>query len=184
MNAPNKPMTVDAFIAWAMQQERGRFELLRGEIVPMAPERTGHMRVKARAFKALEDAVRTAGVACHVLPNGATVRIDEHTAFEPDALVYCGSQLDDDTIVIPAPVIVVEVLSPSSTSIDTGDKVTGYFTVPSIRHYLIADGRARSLVHHHRLDDGTIRSQTVTEGTVRLEPPGLALPLAAFFPPA
>src|SRR5450631_2734453 len=114
MNAPNKPMTVEAYIDWALQQPRGRFELLRGEIVPMNSERTGHARVKHRVANALEAAIEVSGLKCHMLPDGATVRIDDHTAFEPDALVYCGDLLPDDTIIIPAPVIVVEVLSPST----------------------------------------------------------------------
>ena len=34
-------MTADAFIEWAAEQPRGRFEFARGEIVAMAPERLG-----------------------------------------------------------------------------------------------------------------------------------------------
>ena len=35
-------MTADEFIAWAMEQPRGRFELIGGEVVAMAPERLIH----------------------------------------------------------------------------------------------------------------------------------------------
>jgi len=184
MNAPTLPMRVEDFIEWSMRQPRGRFELLRGEIIPMNPERTGHMRVKTRVFNAFEAPIAAAGRELHVLPDGATVRIDDHTAFEPDALVYAGALLPDDTIIIPEPVIVVEVVSPSSVSIDTTRKFIGYFKVPSIRHYLIIDAATRSVVHHQRLADGTIRSQAITEGAVSLDPPGLTVALSAMFPPA
>jgi hypothetical protein len=31
------------------------------------------------------------------MPDGMAVKIDEHTAFEPDALVHCTQPLADDT---------------------------------------------------------------------------------------
>ena len=63
-------MTVDEFIPWAMAQPRGRYELIDGEVVMMGPERLIHVR------------------ACEAMGDGVTVRIDERTAYEPDALVY------------------------------------------------------------------------------------------------
>ena len=79
------------------------------------------------------------------------------------------------------PVIVVEVLSPSTASIDSGAKFAGYFKVPSIVHYLIVDGPARTIVHHRRLQDGAIGSTVVTSGILDLEPPGIPVPLSAIF---
>ena len=68
--------TADAFIAWAMDQPRGRFELHHGQVVAMAPERVGPARVKARAHRALEDAVARAGLAARrsrtAYPSGST----------------------------------------------------------------------------------------------------------------
>jgi Uma2 family endonuclease len=51
------------------------------------------------------------------------VEIDDRTVYEPDALVRCGSPLDDDAIKITDPLIVVEVLSPSSPTRDAGAKL-------------------------------------------------------------
>lgn len=56
------------------------------------------------------------GLPCHMLPDGMTVRVDEMTAYEPDALVYCGTKLSASDIEVPAPIIVVEVLSPLTPS--------------------------------------------------------------------
>jgi hypothetical protein len=39
-------LTADVFAEWAMRQPSGGFELLRGEVVAMAPERVAHARVK------------------------------------------------------------------------------------------------------------------------------------------
>ena len=89
--------------------------------------------------------------------------------------------MPDDTIIVPAPVIVVEVLSPGTASIDVGAKFAGYFKVRSLRHYLIVDGPGKEVTHHRRLADGTIRSEIISEGMIVLEPPGLTVPLAAIF---
>ncbi len=45
---------------------------------------------------------------------------------------------------IPAPVVVVEILSPGTKTVDTTKKLEGYFKLASVRHYLIIDPIARS----------------------------------------
>jgi Uma2 family endonuclease len=106
-----------------------------------------------------------------------TVRIDARTAYEPDALVHCGERLADDTVIVPAPVIVVEVLSPRTSSRDVGAKLADYFRVPSIRHYLIARTDRPTLIHHRRGDGEVIETRIVTAGAVHLDPPGISLDL-------
>src|SRR5690348_6036188 len=76
---------------------------------------------------ALLAGIRARRLPCHMLPDGMTVRIDETTAYEPDALVYCGARLGSSAVEVPAPVIVVEVLSPSTRRIDASAKLAGYF---------------------------------------------------------
>ena len=87
--AAEKLMTVEEFLLWAEGRE-GRWELLDGRPIAMAPERVAHLTSKAEAWAALRRAVERAGLPCAVFPDGATVRISARTAFEPDALVSCG----------------------------------------------------------------------------------------------
>src|SRR6266567_4141646 len=65
----------------------------------------------------------------------------DDTDYEPDAVVNCGERPDPEGFVAPQPVIVVEVLSPSSRSTDAGAKLADYFRVPSVQHYLMVDTR-------------------------------------------
>jgi Uma2 family endonuclease len=171
------PMTVDEYLAWAEDQE-GRHELLHGEVYAMAPERAGHAKVKAAVYRALFDGVAKAGLPCHVLPDGMTVRIDERTAHEPDALVYCGAELPADAIEVPEPVIVVEVLSPSTRRIDASRKLAGYFRLPSVQHYLIVDPGQLPVIHHQRQADGNILTRLLSEGSARFDPPGFEVEVA------
>ena len=140
-------MTVDEFLAWAVEQT-GRYELEDGHTIAMAPERMGHVLAKTSSFNALGAAVAAGKLPCRALPDGAAVRINAATLYEPDAMVFCGDAPPRDDLAIVAPIIVVEVLSPSTGRRDSHEKLVGYFTVPSIQHYLIVDADRRVLVHH------------------------------------
>lgn len=181
--APLKRMTVDEFLAWAEEQPRGRYELLDGTPIAMSPERVRHARAKHQAAVALDAAIRRAGKDCHMLPDGMTVRVDERTAYEPDALVHCGPPAPEDNVEIPNPVIVVEVTSPSSKNIDAGAKVAGYFAVASVHHYLIIDAKARRIIHHKRGAGDLIETRILSEGPVHLDPPGLETSIAEMLGP-
>src|SRR6476659_5331709 len=136
MTALTKPrMTVHEFLAWA-EGRPGRYELFRGEVYAMSPETVGHAETKGAVYAALVAGIRQRHLPCHVLPDGATVRISDETAYEPDALVYCGDKLAPAMLEVPSPVIVVEVLSPSTHRLDVSLKLAGYFRLPSVAHYL------------------------------------------------
>lgn len=177
---PQKRLTVDEFLVWAVGQP-GRYELVDGEVYAMSPQRARHARAKFAVQSALQSSILSRGLPCQMFPDGMTVRIDQSTAFEPDALVTCGERLDHDAIEVPAPVIVVEVLSPGTSGVDTGHKLAGYFRVPSILHYLIVDPKKRLLIHHRRGDGDLIETRLVFAGSLDLAPPGLAIALADLF---
>ena len=107
--------------------------------------------------------------------------MDETTAYEPDALVYCGQKVAPTALEIPNPVIIVEVLSPSSKRIDVSLKLAGYFRLPSVAHYLIVDPTQPSIIHHARGSGDTILTRIVTDGTITLDPPGLELAVADIY---
>jgi Uma2 family endonuclease len=173
-----EPMNVEAFIAWALAQPEGQhYELQDGRVVAMAPERAGHARLKAEVWAALRAGIRAKGLRCEAFPDGMTVRIDERTAFEPDALVRCGDPLANDTVVVPDPVLVVEVRSPSTGARDAGAKLADYFRLPSIVHYLIVRTDRPAVIHHRRATAGSIETTILGGGTLVLDPPGLDLDL-------
>jgi Uma2 family endonuclease len=169
-------MSVDDFLAWAEGQPE-RHELYNGIVYSMAPERVVHGKVKFAVQTALANGIRSAGIPCHMLPDGMTVRVDKFTAHEPDALVYCGPEAPGSAIEIPNPIIVVEVLSPSTRYIDASAKL-GYFRLPSVAHYLIIDPERPIIIHHTRGSDDAIITRIVKTDTIRLDPPGIDLALA------
>jgi Uma2 family endonuclease len=181
MTALAKPrLTVDEFLAWSVGQH-GRYELFRGEVFAMSPESVGHAKIKGAVHSALANGLRKGKLSCHALPDGVTVRISNETAYEPDALIYCGEELTPSALEVPAPVVVVEVLSPSTHRIDVSSKLIGYFQLASVMHYLIIDPTQSVIIHHARGVGDDILTHIVTKGSIMLDPPGIELSLADIY---
>jgi Uma2 family endonuclease len=187
---PKHKMTADEFLAWAesLPKEAGKFELWDGEVIvkhgpagQMNAERSQHWDTKFAAGRALHDAVKRAGLPCHVAVDGPSVRFANDKLVEPDVLVYCGEKVPRDVLEVPDPLIIVEVLSPSTGTMDMGVKMQGYFGLPSVRHYLVIDPDRPLLIHHKRGTGETIETRIVNEPALRLDPPGLDLDLTEVF---
>jgi Uma2 family endonuclease len=183
-------MTVAAFLEWSRgRPENERWELIEGTPVPlrgatpaqaMAAETVTHARIKRRVDHALSAALAQAGHACEVFVSGPRVWIDADTAFEPDVVVTRAEV--PDGMLVPEPLIVVEVLPSSTRDRDFSIKLAGYAGLASVAQYLLVDTQRRLVVHHHRVSgEEEFRTSIVREGSLRLDPPGLALDLDAIY---
>ena len=112
------------------------------------------------------------------------IRIDDDMAFEPGAMIDCGPR-NPDARLAPKPVVVAEVVSPSTSRIDEGRKLLGYFALSSIHHYLIVDARKRLVIHHRRNGEEIatrfLHANEGGGGTLLLDPPGISVEIADFF---
>jgi Uma2 family endonuclease len=97
---------------------------------------------------------------------------------EPDASVQCGGKLNLDAMTIDAPLIVAEVASPSSERLDTHGKLIEYFSVQSIRHYLVVLPEQDVVVHYRRSDGEAIDTRIGRDGVIDLTRPGMTVPVA------
>jgi Uma2 family endonuclease len=174
-------MSVEQFLAWCEKQAEGRYELVQGKVVMMAPERARHVKTKARVWRALEDATRQSKYVCHVFTDGIGVRVGPDDLREPDASVQVGGEVSDDAMVLEHPTILVEVLSPSSEHSDTGAKLEEYFSIASVKHYLIVNAERRSVIHHTRMEGGHIDTIVRTNGLIDFAPFDFSVSIAAFF---
>lgn len=183
---PKHKMTADEFLAWAEAQpkEAGVFELHDGEVVmrhgPLTSqqaERARHWKTKFEIAVAFQRAIERAGLPCFAAVDGPTVRVASGKTYRPDALVYCGKELTGDELEVLEPVILAEVLSPGTESVDYGDKLEAYFTLPSLHHYLVIDPARPAMVHYQRAAGGGVAILIVKSPALRLDPPGLEVEL-------
>ena len=93
----------------------------------------------------------------------------------PTRSSIAASQSHANSMTAPNPVIVVEVLSPSTRGIDSTVKLAGYFLVPSLKHYLIVDLGRRHVVHYRK-----VTVAVMTAGEIAFDPPGVTVPVASF----
>jgi Uma2 family endonuclease len=137
--------------------------------------------VKGEVFVRLRQAAR--GLPCRAFTDGMAVRIGDRTVYEPDAMLRCGPDLPDETLILIDPVVVIEVTSPSSSRIDATIKGGQYFRLPSLRHYLVVDITSRTILHHLRPGpEGDIVLRILPpQGVLPLDPPGIAFPLEGIF---
>ena len=141
-----------------------------GEIVAMAAGSRRHNALASRICAALENARRPGCVAfqsdqrIRVLATGKTVY--------PDAsLVYGtieGDPADPTGATIANPVLIVEVLSPSTEQDDRGDKWQHYQLIPSLQEYVLVSQSHARIERYHRLPTGGWEYHDATEGTVQL----------------
>jgi Uma2 family endonuclease len=179
-----RSLDVDQFLAWAERQEQGKYELIEGVVIMQQSQQWAHSKIKAAVYVTLLQAVREAGIPFFVAPDGPTVRISKRTAFVPDALVAPLPEPASTSLEVPNPVIVVEVLSPSTARVDATTKLRGYFQVPSVQHYLIFDTEDGTVTHHKRGTGAVLETRIVAEGVLVLDPPGLEIHLSQLFKPA
>ena len=175
-------MDADAFMAWYDAQPEGqRFELFNGHVYEMQGERVAHGLVKLRVATSFLRQIDGAKLRCQVFGDGMAARVDADSVFEPDTLVRCGPRVPADTKLILDPMIVVEVLSPTTQHVDVFRKFNGYFRNPHIVHYVIVNSVDRHALHHFRTSDGRVESRMYTSGKIDFDPPGLTLELAEIF---
>jgi Uma2 family endonuclease len=179
---PVTRMGRDEYRTWAEQQTLGRYERVNGVVVAMAPERVNHNQRKALAWLTLRRAIQAAGLPSQAFIDGVTVEVGD-SDYEPDAVVHCGPKLPGDAVAVPDPLIIVEVLSPSTSSTDRAWKLQEYFKLPSVRHYLIIWADKQQVAHHERGENGDIETRTVTVGEIRLYPPGITITVEDLYAP-
>jgi Uma2 family endonuclease len=170
-------MTLAEFLRWDDGTD-ARYELVDGRIVSMAPPNDAHgtivMNIGAAITARLRPPCRIAAEAGILRPN----RDDSY--YVADLGVTCGPAADTRQY-LPEPLLIVEVLSPSTEDHDRGRKVPDYREIPSLREILVVASRERRVELWRREGDHWRVEDLIGEATVRLESCDAAIPLAAIY---
>lgn len=144
-------MTLDEFLLWDSNDDR-RYELVAGEVVMMAPatEPHGTLVMNLGAFLRPPLSKRP---PCRVVAEGAITRPGARDrCYHADVVVTCTSPARG-RILIEQPLLIAEVLSPSTESTDRRVKVPDYRAIPGLREILLID-QGRAFVELLRRLDG------------------------------
>ena len=132
-----RQMSVEEFLDFAESSEEW-YEYIDGEPIKMTGGQLNHFDIISNILFELR--LLLAETDCRTLPNGMLVRVGDASLVSPDVIVVCGEpQTEADTRILLNPILVVEVISPSSVDHDRVEKRDFYQSVDSIQAYLIVE---------------------------------------------
>jgi len=189
MNAPLRTlMTIEQFHAWldareaTLPDDEPKWELFEGVPEMQAQERWLHVRLKYQIMRAVESALVEANVPYDIGVDGLGVVIGR-SEYVPEVVVFPKGLIKDNDRSAPDPVLVVEVISPSSRAKDLREKATGYGRAETIAHYLAVDPDAGCVHHFARTGTKlTAAKSPLTSGRLKLDALGIELSVAVLLP--
>lgn len=140
MSAELKPYYSSETYLEMERQAEYKSEYFQGEIFAMAGGSPNHNAVKENVSRSIGNHVQ--GKGCRNYSSDQRIHIQENGLYTyPDLVVICGpnqySDMKRDTITNP--VLIGEVLSPSTAAYDRGEKFRLYRSIPSFQEYLLID---------------------------------------------
>ncbi|HEY2136415.1 MAG TPA: Uma2 family endonuclease [Xanthobacteraceae bacterium] len=176
----NLQMDKPAFLAW-MQGREGRHELADGHVVMMTGGSRGHGRIVRRLAAASER--RLDGERWEVLTSDFAVDLGPKTIRYPDVVVDRARGAVKD-LTATAPILIAEVISPSSATDDLGDKAAQYLRLTGLSACLVlAQDEAKAWVWV-RGNAGFPAGPDVVAGdeaSIRIEALGVEPPLSEIY---
>ena len=175
--AVRKPMTLAEFLAWEERQEL-RYEFDGVEPVAMTGGTAGHATVQRNLAMALGSRLR--GKPCQFFGSDLKIQVAENHIRYPDGMVVC-SHVDRSAKVVHDPVVIFEVLSPSTAANDRIVKAREYQATPSVQRYVMLEQARIGATVHVRAADGWNVLVLKDGDTLALPEIDLAIPLAEFY---
>ena len=146
-----KKETIFTYADYLTWDEDERIELIDGEAVMMAPPSTSHQIISMEISRQLANFLE--GKKCLAIPAPFAVRLFERegdppanvrTVVEPDISVICDTSKLDEKGCHGAPDWVIEIVSPSSRSMDYFTKLFKYRTA-GVREYWVVDPHRKTV---------------------------------------
>lgn len=153
-----------------------------GQIRAMSGGTPDHSAIASNLGTALTNALRAAGnQLCRVFNSDLKVHCGDGVNTFPDVSVVCGALnfYGRRRDVVINPLLLVEVLSPSTAADDRGDKWASYQTIPALQHYLLVSAdRARVELYTRENTGWHFEAWEGLDAHVSLPNLGVALALA------
>ncbi|RZK62610.1 MAG: Uma2 family endonuclease [Hymenobacter sp.] len=176
-----KRYTPEEYFALEMQSPV-RHEYFEGEVFAMAGASVAHSLIKGNLIAGLRPGMRLRG--CRLVDENVRLAVQEAKYYYyPDVMVSCESADRRESYTWKHPVLIAEILSPSTAEYDRTTKFENYQKIPSLRHYLLIS-RAAWVVEWFRRDEAGQWIYTLLtgpDGTLEIPDMGLVLPLRELY---
>lgn len=178
-SAPLIRVTPEQYLA--KERKAGyKSEFYQGEVFAMAGASKEHVRISTNLVS--ESHQQLKGKSCEVFSSDLRLKVERTGLMTyPDAIIVCGEAqyADGEFDTLLNPVVLFEVLSPSTEKYDRGAKAAQYRQIPSLREYvLIAQDHIRVEQYHRQPDDRWLLTEyTDLTDILKLSSVPLAIPL-------
>lgn len=153
--------TAEEYLAFDRAAPEGeKYEFLDGQVVPwngdwksMAGAAKSHNRVTLALSGLLFNQLR--GKPCEPFGSEQRVQMPAGNYVYPDVFVACEPEFADSTFdTVTNPVVIFEVLSPSTAKKDRTTKFRRYQAIFTLRDYVLIEQDFMAVYHHARAEDG------------------------------
>jgi Uma2 family endonuclease len=176
-----KHMTREEYIAFELKAER-RHEFIHGKLFEMPGELDLNNLIAGNLYALLAYILQKRGY--FVFINNVKVSIpDEEKYYYPDVFVTNEPRNEENKYIKSAPVLIAEVISPSSRVTDTVDKYLDYTKIPSLQYYLVVEPETVHITLYHRNGGGQWQADIFTQKdqTINLPLLELQIPLSGVY---
>lgn len=183
-NIPQHYYSLDEYLALE-QASHTRFEYWDGEIVCMSGGSLKHGQISSNVHFRLRS--QLGGKGCQVFTADTSVKTPTLPPYRyPDVSVVCGEVKVERIRSVEAltnPVLIVEVLSPTTAERDRAEKFDAYRVLPSFREYLLIEQDRPFVIRHYRGADDEWRSEEIVglDADITLQSVSSALKMAEIY---
>jgi Uma2 family endonuclease len=138
------------------RDSKEKHEYFEGKVLGMAGASLAHNRIVGNLLR--EIGVLLKDRPCEILPSDIRISVPSKTSYMyPDAVNVCGQpEMEDDKFdTLKNPVVIFEILSPSTEDHDRGKKFFFYRQIPSFSEYILVDTTRRFVELSRRQEDGS-----------------------------
>jgi Uma2 family endonuclease len=178
-----EPVTIQEFDDFVeAQSDTATFELVDGIIIMMSNPTETHEQIASNIGATLKLAMDARN--CRTYLGGMRVQRSDNPRdgdkTKPDIVVRCGPRAAGTYITDP--LIIVEVLSPTTMDIDRGRKLEFYKSLPTVRHIVLAYQDQMRVEHYRRSEQGfELEVLTTPTNTLTLEAVDFSIDLARVY---
>ena len=151
MPLTKQAITREEYLALEIKSDN-KHEFYQGEIFAMTGGTFNHSLIAGNIFRHLANSL--ANTPCQ--PMNSDMRISTPAGLDtyPDISIYCGKpELIDNNCTLLNPVVIFEVLSPTTRNYDRGGKFTLYRSITSLKEYIMVDSENILVEHYLKINN-------------------------------
>lgn len=152
---PKHRYTLEEYFALERESD-AKYEYCNGEVFEISGGTLAHDLIVGNSFHLLS--AQLPGKDCRIFTNNLQIKVPAAPPYRyGDGAVVCGRvevERFNGADLLINPVLIIEVLSPSTEAYDRGDKFTYYKSIPSFREYLLIAQHRPHITHYVKSDSG------------------------------